>query len=595
MLLYRVVAAALTLTQVSSAAKTIWSPCNVMSTPTPGDREAAQCTVYKAPLCYPGVCETPDSVSSTVDVFVKRFPANNNRSETAPNVWLLQGGPGFDPAALDTPAMSLYLKLNANVNVYTMHHRGVGKSTNLYCESASGLLLVEAKHVPACAQELEQKFGDLAAFSTTSAAKDLASFISEYGNDLSTTVYGVGYGTMWVERLIHLDPPEVTGYVLDSVFTTSGAPLDKFMNVTSLDAAYSEIADDFMDLCSEDKECSSRFKKKGLKQALYHVLAKLDKNPTSTCAKLLTTMNLSPYDDPPSFIFRGLLLAQLQSMGQRTLIPPMVYRFLRCAKKDVDVLTFLTRKFKAIKMVVEKNTTSTDVSTTLLENLIEASERWESPTPSVSTLRARFKETGLGGWGSYLQVPMYCAMSKEKSPVCNKLKLGNYKTKGIIYERDEYWNKAAKIPKQASVLLMSSEVDPKAPPKYAEYLLEALDGDKKELITFKNTTEGNLIDTYTNGDLCGMTLLASFVQGSGDLDKLNRTCVEEAMTATPIWNVSAGYARNFFSTDDAYDGVYDESLTVGEWSELGNFMDDSSIDSPDKSLAGLTPLGNNQG
>ncbi|ETO71452.1 hypothetical protein F444_12223 [Phytophthora nicotianae P1976] len=77
------------------------------------------------------------------------------------------------------------------------------------------------------------KFGDLAAFSTTSAAKDLATFISKYGNDFSTTIYGARYGTLWVERVMHLGPPDVTGYVLDSVLTTSGASADKFMNISS--------------------------------------------------------------------------------------------------------------------------------------------------------------------------------------------------------------------------------------------------------------------------------------------------------------------------------------------------------------------------
>lgn len=52
----------------------------------------AQCTQYQAPLCHSGVCE--DTQGRTVDVFVKRVMARSN-PETRPNVWFLQGGPGY--------------------------------------------------------------------------------------------------------------------------------------------------------------------------------------------------------------------------------------------------------------------------------------------------------------------------------------------------------------------------------------------------------------------------------------------------------------------------------------------------------------------
>ncbi|POM79889.1 Serine protease family S33 [Phytophthora palmivora] len=128
--------------------------------------------------------------------------------------------------------MVLYDRLQGKANVYTMDYRGTGRSEKLACQASgsSSLSDIDPVDVPECAQELEDKYGDLAAFSATSAAKDLAGFIVDYTNDFSTTIYGVGYGTIWVERIMHLDPPEVTGYVLDSVTTTSGANPDKFFN-----------------------------------------------------------------------------------------------------------------------------------------------------------------------------------------------------------------------------------------------------------------------------------------------------------------------------------------------------------------------------
>ncbi|EGZ29195.1 hypothetical protein PHYSODRAFT_450444, partial [Phytophthora sojae] len=73
------------------------------------------------------------------------------------------------------------------------------------------------------------KYGDLASFSTTSAANDVVTFISNYTNGASTILYGISYGTILLERIMHLNPAKVTGYVLDGVATASGAAGDKFM------------------------------------------------------------------------------------------------------------------------------------------------------------------------------------------------------------------------------------------------------------------------------------------------------------------------------------------------------------------------------
>ncbi|KAF1791746.1 hypothetical protein GQ600_1554 [Phytophthora cactorum] len=41
------------------------------------------------------ICETPDTVQSAIDVFVKRLSATKGRHESAPNVWCIQGDPGL--------------------------------------------------------------------------------------------------------------------------------------------------------------------------------------------------------------------------------------------------------------------------------------------------------------------------------------------------------------------------------------------------------------------------------------------------------------------------------------------------------------------
>ncbi|KAG2836274.1 hypothetical protein PC113_g20057 [Phytophthora cactorum] len=86
----------------------------------------------------------------------------------------------------------------------------------------------DPSEVAACAKDFQMKYGDLASFSTTSAAMDILPFFSKYSNGASSIVYGVSYGTVVVERLMHLNPPTVNGYALDGIATASGASGNKF-------------------------------------------------------------------------------------------------------------------------------------------------------------------------------------------------------------------------------------------------------------------------------------------------------------------------------------------------------------------------------
>ncbi|KAG6951442.1 hypothetical protein JG688_00013730 [Phytophthora aleatoria] len=118
---------------------------------------------------------------------------------------------------------------------------------------------------------------------------------------------------------------------------------------------------------------------------------------------------------------------------------------------------------------------------------------------------------------------------------------------------------SAVVSTQASVLLFSGKLDPQTPHTYAEYLLDALDCPKKELVTFDYATHGTIVSTpfvTINGTSlnCGMELLVSYVSNNGDLQRLNRSCVDEM----PAFNLTVPieYVQCLFGTDEAYDGVY---------------------------------------
>eukprot|EP00644_Phytophthora_capsici_P006693 jgi/Phyca11/14451/fgenesh1_pg.PHYCAscaffold_8_\ len=250
----------------------------------------------------------------------------------------------------------------------------------------------------------------------------------------------------------------------------------------------------------------------------------------------------------------------LSDSEMRKLIPPVVYRLNRCADKDQDILG---RVIQVLQDSMNTKVEDEAYQSLLLFNVIVNSERWQMPSPSVETIKKKFIDVLMSDTGIYTSTELYCAYSKEKSKTCNQFQTGKYDANPIIYERDEYWNKSAVIPTQASVLLLSSKLDVQTTHKYAEFLLDALQGDNKELITFEHATHGTIQTTpLIPGDpespICGMELLVSYIKKGGNLKKMDKSCVKKM----PAFNMTipTEYLNAYLITDDAYDGVYNESL-----------------------------------
>lgn len=490
----------------------------------------------------------------------------------------------FGKFAVESAMISMYNEMQGMVNVYTMDHRGTGRSTLLDCVAAQSTVSgspwggeISPEEVPDCALALEDEYGDLASFSITTAATDLATFISTYTANQQTIVYGVSYGTALVERIIHLAPDEVVGYVLDGIATSSGSSLANVEYFSKWDSDFGEVADGFLAKCAADDLCSSKFTDQSLPDTLKSLLEDFDNNPDSTCAALVRDLKsgVAGYAvEPASYSVRTMLGSLFTNDETRPMIPALAYRLARCNSDDVDVITF----FMTPRTSYSSGYSEDDkFRSTLLYNLIVYSEMWEKPQPSEATMLKRFTDYSVTNGGSYAYTEQYCAFSKEDSSVCNTYDVGSYSANAIVYPRDKYWNKAAEIPSQASVLLLSSKMDPQTPHKYAEFLLKALDGSAKDLVTFEHATHGTLWTTPTTDSFsttCGMQILVSYVSGGGDLSSLDKTC----LSAMPdlSFEITTAYQYYYLSTADAYDGSFDASLAASVTSSASTSASDGS-------------------
>lgn len=483
--------------------------------------------------------------------------------------------------------VDVHTKFNGNVNVYTMDHRGTGRSTLLNCVAAQATMSgspfgsdISVSEVPSCAKDIETKYGkDLSAFSITSAATDVSTFITKFqGSSGQTFVYGVSYGTSVVERLIHLKNPAISGYILDGISTTSGSDVKNFEYFSTWDNDFGEVGDYFMTFCAQDATCAAKFPSLSLSATLKNVISTFDTQPESKCAALvrdITSGEPGVALESASYTLRKSLGSLFQSSDTRAVIPALAYRLNRCSDVDVPVLKYYFNvSGSALSTVSEEDV----FESTLLYYLIVFSEMWEAPVPSLATFTKRFTDTSICNGGTISNVPTYCAFSKEKSATCTSVNAASYAASPLVYKKDKYWNTAAEIPSGASVLLMSSKMDPQTPHKYAEYLLAAIDGNAKELVTFEHATHGTLWTTPYSDDAgavtCGMAILLSYVKNGGDLSKLDKSCV----TAMPpiSFTIDEDTRNSLLATEDPFDGKFDSSLSSSTSSNSGDTSDSNS-------------------
>ncbi|KAJ0412352.1 hypothetical protein ATCC90586_009542 [Pythium insidiosum] len=351
---------------------------------------------------------------------------------------------------------------------------------------------------------------------------------------------------------------EIAGYILDGISTSSGSDLKNFEYFSSWDPDYDEVGQLFLAQCDKNVEdCGKYFKSGGgLAATLRSVVQKLSQ-PSSRCGIAMRkayslgegTIDAVEPDKQLRQVFGGFLASEYH----RNLIPALTYRLNRCNSDDEKVIEHL------VSVILEDSVSFDDdyFSSDLLYKLIVYSEFWEEPAPSEEVMLARFMNTTISS-ASYTEVETYCVFSKNPSAACAEYtEAATYNASSITYKKDKYWNVAAKP--DASVLLLSSKLDPQTPHKYAEYLHKALDTDKKELVTFEHATHGTIWTTPLSDDpgakVCGMELLASYVKNGGDLSKLDKSCV----AAMPPINLKLDETvmYKWLSTESAFDGKFD--------------------------------------
>ncbi|EQC39466.1 hypothetical protein SDRG_02910 [Saprolegnia diclina VS20] len=513
----------------------------------------AQCGLYFLPLCYKGVCTSDKSIP----VFVKRLPATSS-PRTAKVLWVLQGGPGASSVNMEPLMIELYERLQRTVTVMTMDHRGTGRSSRLECQAAQAMTRgsprgssIAISELPDCLRDINFVYGagNAAGFSVTSAARDILTVVDSDQSKQEVYLYGVSYGTLWVERTIAIQNAQPTtganirGYVLDGIVPHSG-PVRLFFH--DWDRDMSNVGVQFLDLCRQDAYCRSKFTNQTLPAtvaALYRDVAA----ESTGCATLVNT-ELGGLGGLKT-IFGSLLMHSTL----RLLIPIVVYRLARCRSDDMEVVVRIFDFLSARGYLGTSDDDDDALDSEILYATVAYGEMWNKQAPpSYDSIKEQF-ESGVMGLKEYTQFPYYCMYTASTSSDC--LRFTASLNVSWSYPLDRYDNQPLRIPKGASVLLLNGGMDPQTPLHAAQSQFEQLQGTQKKLLTFPYAPHAISYVTWMHGraSTCGAELILSYVRVGGALAALDTSCTRYVLRFT--FELTAASGRLLAGVNDLYDGV----------------------------------------
>ncbi|RHY35896.1 hypothetical protein DYB38_014144, partial [Aphanomyces astaci] len=465
-------------------------------------RVFTQCAVFDMPFCHNDTSCTP-APGKTMPLFVKGMPASVEGSKKA--LIMLEGGPGVSSVSLEWIMDKLHRELSGEFHIFTVDHRGTGRSGRLDCPAAQAL-------------SLGSRYGNDIALEEVPHSKDLAVLIETEMADYDVYLYGMSYGTMVVERLMHFSPPQVKGYILDSICADHYEPEGTGNNqmFSNWDDDAKDVSQHFLDLCQKDTAVCGKLLGENATATLFKLYDRLDANASACSAIFYDTLEIKPSIRLRLFFFR-----LLGHYDRRKFIPTFAARLERCNAQDKDVMTAILSKNDPAEP-------SLDFDSMLLQDTIVYSEVWQVPTPSMEDMQQQFLASPMA-LNDPDKVGSYCLFTGSNSSECAPWVDMNVPP--WTYTPDKYFNKSAAIPIGVSVLGLTGNLDHVTTSKHARRHFNNMKGDNKKLVEFPVAAHGvigntPLSDNHTDPH-CGLLVVADFLLANGALDAMNLTCMDK--------------------------------------------------------------------
>lgn len=302
-----------------------WLTCNVTGFPSPFLSYSLECCSLPVPLNY-------DQPNRSISISMTRLSPLQPTTENN-TLFVLMGGPGISGWAI-LESIARLIPAKFGITLVLPDHRGIGLSTILGCDDNNSQILTAQ-----CIDYLTSRWGvdGLNQFSITAAAHDLAVQVQSYqmSHPGRIVIYGVSYGTVWLDRFLQIYPTLVQSAIMDGV----AHPFQ--LSISRYDLWASSVASQFLTYCQVQPDCGQYFPPDQPPSImLLRILTELDSNNQQCIKNHFRKYQLT------SNQFRTFLFYLMQAGEQymyRTIIPAVIFRLHRCSKEDVTVLEFFFR------------------------------------------------------------------------------------------------------------------------------------------------------------------------------------------------------------------------------------------------------------
>ncbi len=476
----------LTMSLASAQESTFWMACAPVDSVS--DSPAAQCTTVRLPLRY--VAGT-DSIS----VGVMRITAANRATA---QIWFLDGGPG-DAGSASLGRLARVLDM-PDIDVYTVDHRGVGRSALLRCPEQQAAGSSEGQEISRdewadCIAYISELRPDLDALTAANTVIDLSRVIDamrEPGKRV--IIMGVSYGTYLAQRYLQQFPTQPDAVILDGI-----VPLD--WSFAEFDSGLDITARRVLGRCAEDIECRDRLGA----DPVQTVTTLLDSLATGHCGGIGLTPQLTRLVLGSMFMVDAVPHAFL--MG-------FIHRVQRCAWHDrLSVLHMFREVFSDLAEPPSHSP--------VLQRHVSMSELWPVDAPDSTT----FEE------------------ALERYIMTTEVSASFARTAGVwpVYERPSDGEHLGRY--DGPMLLLHGGLDPTMPVERLRETRDRLRGANQSFVLFPDA--GHVV---VNESDCAVEIYHSFIRNPEDVP--DTTCV--ATVPTLSLKPTVDESKSIFGADDMW-------------------------------------------
>ncbi|KAF0984349.1 hypothetical protein FDP41_007526 [Naegleria fowleri] len=477
-----------------------------------------------------------DENTPKINIFVKRVRFNPQQ-DAKKAVWILSGL--SDPSIVEVTMQLVSKLLGQDFDLYTLDIRGNGRSSRIGCASAQaespgsndGIFISDSEWKE-CYQAFDTEYGTNKEFySTKAAAIDVAKLIQQFNSKQETFVYGIGFGTLLVSRLMRYVELKslniVKGVVLDGVISTSGSlSYGGLLTVTDSDSIMNNVGLQFMNTFNGTQMWSDKYGKTDAVTFLKKTIQSVYLN--GTCKAI---SNVLPLPE-----FKAMLGHLLLGAETRVFVPAILYRMNRC-DEDLDVATILhVRDIIAARMKQYTQLTSLPMTSPVAFLNIIFAELFD-PSATILDLQTQYNETQIA--------------TPEAIRFASLYQTTGWKP----YSLDaQYYNQT--FTTTVPVLLINGELDAETPLWSAQNQNNGIKGPHN-LVTIPYTGHFTAFDsTYVNGTIpCGLQIMLNFVNmATPDAATVDTTCVKNVFL-----NFSGNSIVNemIMGVNDIYEDAYE--------------------------------------